>query len=1485
MDNNRITRSMARRIETDNIRLTRSKARSANIKVDVPNTIPQKRKSRKRTRTTTDKINTQSNVEEIDKSPSPDPLSQRHPSSSTSVSDTEENKPDLQILSESDDEEDNKPLVNTPDLQIMSDSEGSEVETNDLQNLSDSEVSEDDDNDDVTIRKLGSRELLDKKVIIYEFEITGNKKTNFLIDYMASFNALLNKALDEIPPVEPLDRIQMNIVSSGVEHHISTPVVLYKDFNTSYLLAAIQAASQSGQNLRFEDDIRIDIRVLKLNDLPQTTGGKNRKWYKTVNVKLAAVNRRCIVRIQNNDNMCLSRALAVCLAHHQATKDPTKRNIYVQLSKKRPNKDNIFQKKQALEYCHIAGISPDHPCGTQEISKLERALNIYIKIVSAENFFEIVYDGMHGNNTKKPVLYILRYLTDNNTYHYDAIINIRAFYFKSKFCNYCNKGYTTFHRCIDIKEWCYSCQERECNFEAQYTLQNKRCNVCDVIFRNKHCEDVHQKMPCHASYYCFVCKRTIKRKLINMQYETNQEVKERHWCGQRCSVCKRKRLPNHRCYLQKTPYKDKNPQYIFLDFETDQSTGEHIPIYCHIKWSIITNINEIRKQRRIRKKGNLNNNEVDDSSSDSDSDSENNASEIQPKIKWKEQSFGINTNVQNEVGEFIFNDAFNGYTIIAHNMRGFDGCFLLRYLAQNGTKPNLILKDKKILAISVPSLNMRIIDSLNFLPMPLSAFAKSFNLTEHKGHFPHFFSTPQNFTYRGPLPPEEMYGTDTMKPDQLINFRKWYSSEIERNAIFDFAKDIAKYCRQDVNILQEGCWEFRILILSLTNNKCDAFQYITLAGLCNAVYKRQFMPKNSIAAVPPNGYSDVQNFSSVSLEWLTYLESSNPDIKHIGNSALGEATIGTMRVDGYDETNKTAYEFYGCYYHACTKCFPNKFDIHPQFKKTFEHVYSETISRRNRIETSGIKLITMWECEWKKLKDEDTNIQNHIAANLHRLKPLNPFSAFFGGRVETFHLLVREEDKRHIKYADVNSLYPYINASKRYPVGHPTMIFNNFGNPSTVCDRYFGFIYAAVLPPKHLHIPVLPGKYGKDAKLLFVLCRTCATLVPRATVYCTHENHERMLIGTWFSEELKTAVHPDIGYKIQEVYGIYHFEKTSKTLFSEYIKTFYKIKLLASGLPAQCIDETSTLQFITEILQHDDVDLTDETFSNNPGLRSVSKLMLNTLWGKFGTRRILPRASFCSNIEDIRNLFDNTLIEVTNIIEVHKNMMIAISKDKDVQFLDINNNANIYVACATTAYARMELYTYLKQANTNAVYCDTDSIFYITSPSVVLPTGDFLGQLKDELKEGEYITNFVSGGPKNYAYVTNKKHAVIKIKGFSMTSTNLKAFTFDNIANIVLKYADSIDDQDFIPNASNKEKFDFKNEVKARTNAFHTQTVSQASAYHDNDCISVYNPKKIKIATDWKIKVSVEHKIYCCAYDKRMIRKNFTTLPVGYCKK
>ena len=63
-------------------------------------------------------------------------------------------------------------------------------------------------------------------------------------------------------------------------------------------------------------------------------------------------------------------------------------------------------------------------------------------------------------------------------------------------------------------------------------------------------------------------------------------------------------------------------------------------------------------------------------------------------------------------------------------------------LYKEAIKPHQIVNGSKLIAVYLIGDRVKFIDSLNFFPMALSNFPKSFGLTElKKGFFPHFFNT------------------------------------------------------------------------------------------------------------------------------------------------------------------------------------------------------------------------------------------------------------------------------------------------------------------------------------------------------------------------------------------------------------------------------------------------------------------------------------------------------------------------------------------------------------------------------------------------------------------------------------------------------------------------------------------------------------------------------------------------------------------------
>ena len=91
--------------------------------------------------------------------------------------------------------------------------------------------------------------------------------------------------------------------------------------------------------------------------------------------------------------------------------------------------------------------------------------------------------------------------------------------------------------------------------------------------------------------------------------------------------------------------------------------------------------------------------------------------------------------------EWLLTKEHQDCIVVAHNFQGYDGYFITKYLIKNAIKYEFILRGAKILSMTIPMFNIKFIDSLNFIPMSLAKFPKTFGQDELcKGHFPHLFN-------------------------------------------------------------------------------------------------------------------------------------------------------------------------------------------------------------------------------------------------------------------------------------------------------------------------------------------------------------------------------------------------------------------------------------------------------------------------------------------------------------------------------------------------------------------------------------------------------------------------------------------------------------------------------------------------------------------------------------------------------------------------
>jgi len=408
-------------------------------------------------------------------------------------------------------------------------------------------------------------------------------------------------------------------------------------------------------------------------------------------------------------------------------------------------------------------------------------------------------------------------------------------------------------------------------------------------------------------------------------------------------------------------------------------------------------------------------------------------------------------------------------------------------------------------------------DSLNFLPMPLKALTKTFGLTElKKGYFPPFFNRKENQTYVGALPPVEDYDPDNLSDKKRTEFLAWYEELKNEEYLFDFEQEIEEYCISDVDILRR-CY------LNLKQVMKDPFKYcVTIASACNRVFRQEFLKEDTIGLIPSQGYQPARRYSVMALKWLAWVHRQTGDhILHALNG--GEQRIDGSFVDGSDPLKETVYEFMGCMWHGCEKCYmPDT--LNPINSTSMENLKEGTIRKIERFKKLGYNVVVQWEYGFLQQLEINPDTKAFVQ-NLKFGIPLEPRHAFFGGRTNAVCLLkeVTEGQKNH--YVDFTPLYPWTNKYCEIPIDHPEILTSE-----ELAERspreFFSLIKCDILPPTALFQPVLP--YRAQGKLMFPLCKTYAENLQQSP--CEHSDDDRVLSGTWCSIEINKVL--DLGYRM-----------------------------------------------------------------------------------------------------------------------------------------------------------------------------------------------------------------------------------------------------------------------------------------------------------------------------------------------------------------
>jgi hypothetical protein len=325
---------------------------------------------------------------------------------------------------------------------------------------------------------------------------------------------------------------------------------------------------------------------------------------------------------------------------------------------------------------------------------------------------------------------------------------------------------------------------------------------------------------------------------------------------------------------------------------------------------------------------------------------------------------------------------------------------------------------------------------------------------------------------------------------------------------------------------------------------------------------------------------------------------------------------------------------------------------------------------------------------------------------------------------------------------DMNSQYPYA-MLRDMPVGNP--VYSTDKN----LDNIFGFVYGKVTAPtaEELRVPFIQYKDPKTDKV------TC----PRGTF-------NRMI----FSEEIKYAINH--GYKFDVKFS-YKFAR-GKGVFDSFSTKEYGIKKSAT----------------------------------DPIKRSISKLNLNSVYGKFGAREHDEQLKIFSaeRANHIKKNYKNSIFVPLSdnkvLVRYGNRINESLRKLFKVQE-DVNKNGRykmneiglsrkrgvisaVQIASAVSSYARISINEFKNIPGNPCIMSVTDSAVLInklddsvvSAQALLASQQPELGQMKleHEIKHGIFIRK------KLYALKTSTNKTVIKASG-----ANKQFLTFDNFVELL----------------------------------------------------------------------------------------------------
>ena len=418
----------------------------------------------------------------------------------------------------------------------------------------------DQEDDTYHFERVSSRSLKSMKVdeVTYRVHVPVHVQGMFMSDALRQIYNMFDHALRHIKKgMKPHHRIRVVIMHPLLHVPIHIKASSPEDLTPEVIMAAIEKVLQSESKLPLDNQLRMVISTLK-----PMGGGRGRRHF--VGAESSAKKKRSVVSIENpDDNLCLERAIVVCMAKlkgSRVNKKKWQRIIHKKLK---------CQHQEAVKLRRSVGIDGDRPATVQDIKTYEEHLDVQIVVISAQHFNSVVYAGSRRRYKK---IFLLQ---DRD--HFHSIISMAGFLGSNSYCETCLKAVHNreHHNCATS---CAVCSRENCLVQLGGEVL---CPDCNHACRSRQCYDQHKSRTsvngrqlklsyCEKYWRCPDCCTVLQRK---------KRQPELHQCGEHlCPSCQKYVVGRHLCYQRSEQAKSANSRCVWLDYESRQDSLYACPL-------------------------------------------------------------------------------------------------------------------------------------------------------------------------------------------------------------------------------------------------------------------------------------------------------------------------------------------------------------------------------------------------------------------------------------------------------------------------------------------------------------------------------------------------------------------------------------------------------------------------------------------------------------------------------------------------------------------------------------------------------------------------------------------------------------------------------------------------------------------------------------------------------------------------------------------